>query len=103
MNSVIHQDPVTIDKGSSFPGKQFPCLPVFVTSKTREEDLIRKIADDPKDGEYAIDLLIIAKYYERIADHAEPVGGQKYCYEISSGATEATLYVLPLKAYFYLQ
>ena len=70
MNPVIHQDPVTIDKGSSFPGKQFPCLPVFVTSKTREEDLIRKIADDPKDGEYAIDLLIIAKYYERIADHA---------------------------------
>lgn len=35
-----------------------------------KEDLIRKIADDPKDGEYAIDLLIIAKYYERIADHA---------------------------------
>ena len=33
----------------------------------------------------------------------EPVGGQKYCYEISSGAAEATLYVLPLKAYFYLQ
>ena len=32
--------------------------------------LARKIADDPKDGEYAIDLLIIAKYYERIADHA---------------------------------
>lgn len=28
----------------------------------------------PKDGEYAIDLLIIAKYYERIADHAV-----KYC------------------------
>ena len=36
----------------------------------KEEDLIRKIADDPNDGEYAIDLLIIAKYYERIADHA---------------------------------
>ena len=35
-----------------------------------KEDLIRKIADDSKDGEYAIDLLIIAKYYERIADHA---------------------------------
>ena len=35
-----------------------------------KEDLIRKIAEDPKDGEYAIDLLIIAKYYERIADHA---------------------------------
>lgn len=35
-----------------------------------KEDLIQKIAEDPKDGEYAIDLLIIAKYYERIADHA---------------------------------
>lgn len=35
-----------------------------------KEDLIRKIAENPKNGEYAIDLLIIAKYYERIADHA---------------------------------
>ena len=35
-----------------------------------KEDLIYKIAENPKDGEYAIDLLIIAKYYERIADHA---------------------------------
>lgn len=35
-----------------------------------KEDLIQKIAENPKDGEYAIDLLIIAKYYERIADHA---------------------------------
>lgn len=35
-----------------------------------KEDLIHKIAENPKDGEYAIDLLIIAKYYERIADHA---------------------------------
>ncbi len=33
-------------------------------------DLIQKISENPKDGEYAIDLLIISKYFERIADHA---------------------------------
>ena len=32
--------------------------------------LIGKIAADPADGEYALDLLMIAKYYERIGDHA---------------------------------
>lgn len=37
--------------------------------KVRQE-LIRKIADDPEDGEYAVDLLMIAKYFERIGDHA---------------------------------
>ena len=28
------------------------------------------IAEDPADGEYALDLLMIAKYFERIGDHA---------------------------------
>ena len=32
--------------------------------------LIRMISDDTADGEYAIDLLMIAKYFERIGDHA---------------------------------
>lgn len=32
--------------------------------------LIGKIARDPSDGEYALDLLMIAKYFERIGDHA---------------------------------
>ena len=32
--------------------------------------LIAKIAADPSDGEYALDLMIIAKYFERIGDHA---------------------------------
>ena len=32
--------------------------------------LIAKIATDPSDGEYALDLMIIAKYFERIGDHA---------------------------------
>ncbi len=35
-----------------------------------KQELIRKIAENPQDGEYAIDLLIIAKYFERIGDHA---------------------------------
>ena len=32
--------------------------------------LIDKIAAEPGDGEYALDLLMIAKYFERIGDHA---------------------------------
>ena len=32
--------------------------------------LIEKIAASPDDGEYALDLLMIAKYFERIGDHA---------------------------------
>ncbi len=32
--------------------------------------LIRMIADRPSEGEYALDLLMIAKYFERIGDHA---------------------------------
>ena len=32
--------------------------------------LIELITENPQDGEYALDLLMIAKYYERIGDHA---------------------------------
>ena len=32
--------------------------------------LIEVIAQNPQDGEYALDLLMIAKYFERIGDHA---------------------------------
>lgn len=32
--------------------------------------LIDMIAKSPKDGEYALDILMIAKYFERIGDHA---------------------------------
>ena len=35
-----------------------------------KQELIKTIANDPKDGEYAVDLLMIAKYFERIGDHA---------------------------------
>ena len=32
--------------------------------------LIDRIAANPAEGEYALDLLMIAKYFERIGDHA---------------------------------
>lgn len=32
--------------------------------------LIKTISEKPEDGEYALDLLMIAKYFERIGDHA---------------------------------
>lgn len=40
---------------------------LFVTVK---KELIRRIAADPSCGEEALDLLMIAKYLERIGDHA---------------------------------
>lgn len=36
-------------------------------------ELIELIAKDPENGEQAIDLLMIAKYFERIGDHAENI------------------------------
>ena len=38
-------------------------------------ELISKIAGEPADGEYALDLLMIAKYLERIGDHAVNIAG----------------------------
>jgi phosphate transport system protein len=35
-----------------------------------KDELIRLIGEDASSGEYAIDLLMIAKYFERIGDHA---------------------------------
>ncbi len=35
-----------------------------------KESLIDLIAKNPSNGEYALDLLMIAKYFERIGDHA---------------------------------
>ena len=37
--------------------------------------LIDLIAKNPADGEYALDLLMIAKYFERIGDHAVNIAG----------------------------
>lgn len=36
--------------------------------------LIKMISENTADGEYAIDLLMIAKYFERIGDHAVNIG-----------------------------
>ncbi len=35
-----------------------------------KQKLIQMITDNQTDGEYAVDLLMIAKYFERIGDHA---------------------------------
>ncbi len=35
-----------------------------------KHELISMIADDPQNGEYCMDILMIAKYLERIGDHA---------------------------------
>lgn len=35
-----------------------------------KKDLIRLISEDDGNGEFAIDLMMIAKYFERIGDHA---------------------------------
>lgn len=35
-----------------------------------KKSLISMISERPEDGEYAMDLLMIAKYFERIGDHA---------------------------------
>lgn len=38
-----------------------------------KNELIEKIQEDKNNGEQAIDLLMIAKYFERIGDHAENI------------------------------
>jgi phosphate transport system protein len=38
--------------------------------ETVKNNLINMIADNPSEGSFALDLLMIAKYFERIGDHA---------------------------------
>ena len=35
-----------------------------------KQTLIKMISENAADGEYAVDMLMIAKYFERIGDHA---------------------------------
>lgn len=42
---------------------------------TVKNGLIKMIAENPIDGEYALDLLMISKYFERIGDHAVNIAG----------------------------
>ena len=41
-----------------------------------KKDVIDSIVSDPKDGEAATDVLLIAKYFERIGDHATNIAGK---------------------------
>lgn len=38
-----------------------------------KNSLVKSISDGTRDGEYAIDFLMIAKYFERIGDHASNI------------------------------
>ena len=40
-----------------------------------KSSLISLIAQNPNDGEYALDLLMVAKYFERTGDHAANIAG----------------------------
>ncbi len=40
-----------------------------------KSSLISLIAQNPTEGEYALDLLMVAKYFERIGDHATNIAG----------------------------
>ena len=42
---------------------------------TVKKELINLIHEDPQNGEQAADLLMIAKYFERIGDHAVNIAG----------------------------
>ena len=44
---------------------------IFIKVK---EQITKMIMDHPDEGEFAMDLLMIAKYFERIGDHAVNVG-----------------------------
>ena len=39
-----------------------------------KRDIIKLISEDPESGQSAVDILMIAKYLERIADHAVNIG-----------------------------
>ena len=41
----------------------------MITFARSRRGIIGIIADNPNEGEYALDLLMIAKYFERIGDH----------------------------------
>ena len=43
-----------------------------------KKELISLVAADPNNGEYALDLLMIAKYLERIGDHAVNIAEWAY-------------------------
>ena len=47
-----------------------------------KKELISLVAADPNNGEYALDLLMIAKYLERIGDHAVNIAEWAY-YSVS--------------------
>lgn len=52
-----------------------------------KKDIIRLILENPKDGEEATDLLMVAKYFERIGDHATNIA-EWVIYSLRTSADE---------------
>jgi len=51
-------------------------------------DIIKLIAENPGDGEFALDLLMISKYFERIGDHATNIA-EWVIYSVTGAHKEA--------------
>ena len=51
-------------------------------------DIIKLIAENPADGEFALDLLMISKYFERIGDHATNIA-EWVIYSVTGAHKEA--------------
>lgn len=52
-----------------------------------KKDIINLILQNPKDGEEATDLLMVAKYFERIGDHATNIA-EWVIYSLRTSADE---------------
>lgn len=52
-----------------------------------KQDIIKLILENPKDGEEATDLLMVAKYFERIGDHATNIA-EWVLYSLNNQPTE---------------
>ena len=65
-NGMLMRIPSDFDARS----KRIVLTDKFISKVEFLENLIEKFSQPETNGEYALDLLMIAKYFERIADHA---------------------------------
>ena len=69
INAFVHQDPELARRVINADDEVDQ---LFL--KTRS-DIIERIIQTPDDGAYAVDLVMISKYYEKIGDHAVNIAG----------------------------
>lgn len=68
INAYVRQDLSLAESVAAYDDTVDNCFDRVKTA------LIQMVAANPADGEYALDLLMIAKYFERIGDHAVNIG-----------------------------